>query len=113
MTIDRTLAAIGRLRQRITIETPLRIDGDGGTATITWQQVGEAWAEIRPLSGREVASEDAVSGRVTHEIRLRWRPGIAGDARLRTGARVFDIRALIDEDEAHRWLLCRCEERTP
>ena len=43
----------GALRHKLTIEAATRTDDGGGGAEVGWHPVGEAWAEIVPLSGKE------------------------------------------------------------
>ena len=52
-----------------------------------------------------------LTGRVSHEIVFRYRSGVAPVMRLRSGARLFEIAAVIDVDERRRWLKCLCVER--
>jgi SPP1 family predicted phage head-tail adaptor len=106
-------AAIGALRQPLTLEAPIRTEGEGGTATLAWSVVAQVWAAIAPLTGREMVSADAVAGRVTHEVRLRFRGGVRPEMRFTIGSRMLEIRAVLDEGERHRWLVCLCEERAP
>ena len=108
-----TRVAIGALRQPLTLEAPVRTEGEGGAATVAWSPVAQLWAAIAPLTGREIVSADALAGRVTHEVRLRFRGDVRPEMRFTTGSRRFDIRAVLDDGERHRWLVCLCEERMP
>jgi SPP1 family predicted phage head-tail adaptor len=103
--------AIGALRHPLTLEAPARSAGEGGTATVVWSPVAQVWTAITPLNGREMVWADAVASRVTHEVRLRFRDGVHAEMRFTTGSRILDIRAVRDEGERHRWLVCLCEER--
>lgn len=108
-----TGASFGRLRHRIRIEEQLRTpDGIGGAASV-WTPVAEVWAEITPLAGREVSASGGIEGRVTHELRLRHRDGVTPAMRAVLGARVFEIRAVVDVGERRRFLRLLAEERTP
>lgn len=102
---------IGDLRQRLVIERPVRSADGGGGAVETWEAVAEAWGAVIPLTGGERVEADAVTGRVTHEIWIRHRDDVSADMRLRLGARLFEVRAVIDVDERRRFLKCLCEER--
>lgn len=105
--------AIGALRQPLTLQAPVRTEGEGGTATVAWSPVAQVWAAILPLAGREMVWADAMTGRVTHEVRIRFRVGVLPEMRFSAGSRLFEIRAVLDEGEQHRWLVCFCEERVP
>ena len=102
---------IGALRHRLTLETPVRVDDGGGGVTLTWSAVATLWASIQPGSGNEVFAGDRLTGRITHEIRIRYRPGVTPDMRFRDNSRVFHILAAVELDERRRWLRCLCEER--
>ncbi len=105
--------AIGTLRRKVALEAPARAAGEGGAGVITWSTIATAWAQIAPRVGREIVAADGLGGRVTHDIRLRWRASITPAMRFKLGTRLFDIRAVRDEDERRRWLVCLCEERVP
>ena len=102
---------IGRLRHRLTLEAASRTPDGGGGAEETWTAVADVWAEITPTGGAESVDADALTGRVSHEIVLRYRPDVAPVMRLRSDARLFEIAAVIDVDERQRWLKCLCVER--
>lgn len=107
-------ARIGALRHRLTLEAPLRVAGEGGTAVLQWTALATVWAEIVAVSGGEVAAGDGTRGAVTHEVRLRWRDGVLPAMRFVADAgRILEIRSVRDPGGRRRWLVCACEERLP
>lgn len=104
---------IGDLRDRVAIEQVSLLDDGGGGAEETWVEVATVWARVRPLSGDERLEADAISGSLTHEIFLRWRGDIGPDMRLRQGARLYDLKVVMDPDGRQRFLRCFGEERDP
>jgi len=102
---------IGRLRHRLILESANREPDGGGGASETWTTVAEVWAEITPTGGTEAVDADALAGRVSHEIVLRYRSGVVPAMRLRNSTRLFEIAAVIDVDERRHWLKCLCVER--
>ena len=112
MRVPRSTSRLGALRHRISIEEPVRTPDEGGGAEITWNQVAAVWAEITPKSGREVFESDQLGGRITHEVRLRYRQGIIAKMRLTYQGRIFDIRHVASPSERREWLICACEEQT-
>jgi len=102
---------IGDLRQRLVLEQSSRVADGGGGASESWDELAQVWALLRPLSGQERVESDAISGRVTHEVWLRHRDGVEHEMRFRLSNRLFDIRAVLDIDERHRFLKCLAEER--
>jgi SPP1 family predicted phage head-tail adaptor len=101
---------IGALRHRVTLESVVRLADGGGGAHVSWLPVAEIWAGIMPVSGSEIVSGEAVSGRVSHEIFIRHRAGVEPAMRFRYGARLFEIVAVMDRDERRRLLRCLCRE---
>jgi SPP1 family predicted phage head-tail adaptor len=73
--------------------------------------VAELWANLRPSGGSEGVEADRLAGRVTHDVTLRYRPGVSPSMRFRQGARLFHILSVVDVEERRRWLTCLCEER--
>ena len=100
----------GALGQRITLQQrTVAQDPTGGQLAI-WTDVATVWAEVVPLSGRELIAAQAVASETSHQITLRWQPAFA-DAKAVTAMRVvmngryFNISAAINEDERNRTLV--------
>jgi len=101
----------GALRHRLILERPLHDDDGGGGESGNWQEVATLWAAIRPLRGGENYIAGQTDSRISHEIILRWREGLAPEMRLRQGSRIFEILAVINVDEKNAWARLLCEER--
>lgn len=108
-----TTVPIGEMRHRLKLEAPLASPDGGGGVTRTWSLVAEVWGAIRPVSGSESFEADGLRGRVSHEIWIRHRAGVVPEMRFALGARIFEIRAVIDSAGRHRFLRCLVEERVP
>jgi SPP1 family predicted phage head-tail adaptor len=104
-------ANIGEMRHRLTLEAPQRTADGGGGAIVTWTLIADVWGAVVPLSGSESLEADGLKGRVTHQISIRYRPGISPEMRFVLGTRRFDIRAVVDRDEHRRFLRCLVEEQ--
>jgi SPP1 family predicted phage head-tail adaptor len=103
---------IAALRDRLTLEQPVRTPDGGGGASTAWEPVAELWAHVRPLSGDERLLYDQIAVRLTHAVWLRRRAGIVPAMRLRQGERVYEIVAVLDTPNRIH-LNCLCEERSP
>jgi SPP1 family predicted phage head-tail adaptor len=99
------------LRQRLTLEEIQRASDEGGGFTESWVTVATLSADLRPTGGGERLASDRLAGTITHDVVLRYRPGVVPAMRFRKGTRIFHILAVIDIEERHRWLKCLCEER--
>jgi SPP1 family predicted phage head-tail adaptor len=73
--------------------------------------IAEVWGALRPYAGGEIVEADGVKGRISHEIWIRHRTGLTHEMRFALGARVFEIRSIIDTGERHRFLRCLVGER--
>ena len=100
------------MRHRVTIEAATRTADEAGGGDITWQPVVTVWAEIQPKSGREVFESDQLGGRVTHDVRIRYRADVTNKMRIFNAGRLFDIRYVANVGERNQWLICACEELT-
>lgn len=100
---------IGALRERLTLQSPSRAADGGGGAVVTWNDVAELWASVRPISGDERLRHDAVTARVTHEVWIRHRADVVPAMRFVTGPRILDIVAVLGPDRRHH-LQCLCKE---
>lgn len=103
--------SIGELRHRLALEAPLDTPDEGGGVSRAWALVAEVWGAVKPIGGTETVEADGVSGRISHEVWIRFRAGVRPEMRFALGARVFEIRAAIDTGERHRFLRCLVEER--
>ena len=102
--------SIGGLRDRLTLESLVRSDDGGGGATVTWMAVADLWGAVRPITGEERLHADAVTGRVTHQVWIRYRGDVVPAMRFRSAARILEIVAILDPGRRDR-LQCLCEER--
>ena len=110
MSASGSVASIGAMRHRLVLEEPSRIADGGGGAVESWLAVAEVWAAITPRSGGEHVVGESIEGRATHAIDMRYRMGVSPSMRLRFGARLFEILAVVDVGERRRRLRCHCRE---
>ena len=99
----------GELRQRITIEqnTPTR---DTFSAEVPhWSTFATLWAKIETVSGAETIEQQQATARLTHQMTIRYYPGIAPAMRVSWSGRLFDIQAVIDDNVKHQTIL-QCAE---
>tara|TARA_Y100000310_G_scaffold329295_1_gene398871 strand:+ start:549 stop:896 length:348 start_codon:yes stop_codon:yes gene_type:complete len=105
----------GNHRHRITIEKEnTEADGSGGFQTPTgedaWLPLMTVWASIKTLNSQESFFAVQISPTQTHEIRMRYRPGITQAMRVKFGTRVLNILGVRNIDERNEELVLRCEE---
>jgi len=73
----------GRLRYRVSIQRPLRIQNDAGEVIVDqWSEIAKVWAAIEPVSGREYMASTEYRAGITTRIRIRWRSDVDASARV-------------------------------
>lgn len=83
-----------------------------------WITVYKLRVTIEPLSGREFHHEALMASNITHQVFLRWMPGIDSTWRLlivenipQENWRILNIDSVIDVDDYRRDLELRCIEQ--
>jgi SPP1 family predicted phage head-tail adaptor len=106
-----SIVPIGALDRRLVLEAPSdTADGAGGAVT-GWASVAEIWANVAPSTGSERFLSDALRVQVSHRITIRNRADITPAMRLRDGARIFRISAILDRARRNRLVLLCLEEQ--
>lgn len=99
----------GTLTQRVIIQRVVDTQSKG-KVTPTATAVATRWASIKPISHEEKIRNQQVQDKTTHEVRLRYFPGLDGSYRFLYGGRILNIASVIDVDEEHTEHLCMCVE---
>jgi SPP1 family predicted phage head-tail adaptor len=103
----------GKLRTRVFIDEPVPTQNATGELVMTWATKPKVWARFDPLSGREVAlmAAQGVSMTIT-KITVRWSvalSGITSSWRLRCGSTFYNIKSVVNTNNANRELVLLCE----
>jgi SPP1 family predicted phage head-tail adaptor len=105
----------GELRHRIAFQKRnASLDAFGGQLS-TWSTIATVWADIRPMSGRELLAAQAINIDISHTVEIRYQLQFAGPKavaamRILYGDRIFNIHSSIDPDERHKTLELGCSE---
>ncbi len=110
-----TAIKIGDFKKRITIQQRSTSVDPLGQPSLAWVNVATVWADINPLSGRELIAAKAVNSELTHSVLIRYQvlfadPIAVSKMRVLYGTRIFNIQASIDQDERHRIIELSCAE---
>lgn len=103
----------GKLDQFVTIETDVGTEPDAtGQIPSVWIDYlpNGVWAEVMPLSGRELWNALQVQPDVTHQVTIRYREGITSKMRIKHGSRYLNILSVIDAEEKRTSLQIMCKE---
>ena len=103
----------GQLRHTVVIQAEGPTTDAGGGQTDPWASpatVATVRAKIEPLTGFERLRALQLEASVSHKITIRYRGGLTAKHRLKFGARVMNIRSVIDIEERHKWLEILAEQ---
>jgi len=99
-----------RLNHMIEIQQKKSIRDEIGGEKEEWELFSRAWAEVKPISGREFFSSNAIQNTVSHRVIVRYIDGILPSMQLLHKDRIFKIHAVRDYFERERWIEIMCEE---
>lgn len=102
----------GALNQRVTLQIIMsEQDESDGEITETYVSIGDVWADVRMVSGREYVQGDARQSNVVATIRIRQRPGLEPSMRVIHKTRTFHVEAVLDDPESgNEWATLACSE---
>lgn len=102
---------IGPMRQRVTLQV-LTVSGRDsyGAEIRDWTDLGEYWAEVVTLSGREAVNAQQVQAGATHRVRMRRVREILPDQRFLFRGKTLNILSVDDVEFRGREYRILCQE---
>lgn len=109
--------SIGRLRNRIELQTSTPTTTDSGQLDDVWATTMTVWADIRPVTMYESFQAHQLQAETTHFVRVRYSRELVDNysqglskKRIRWGNRLFRIEGHRRVDEVSDWLDLNCVE---
>lgn len=104
-----------RLNRKLVLEEAQRVSDGAGGYGLSWQVLGELWAEVTAGTGVERAGEFVTLASVPYRIVVRGAPvgNLARpkpEQRFRDGDRIFRILAVAEADTEGHYLTCFARE---
>ena len=105
----------GALRHRVTIERKVSAQDATGALVESWEVVGTVWAEVVPMTARELVAAGRDFGEISHQVLIRYHPALAAPlstaaTRVVYGVRVRALFGSINQDERNRLITLMCKE---
>ncbi len=105
----------GRLDQWVSIEQRSGGRNALGEVELTdWLVVVATWAQVRPLSSRELLAAESLQSEIAYEVTIRYEPGLTGEMRVRwhaaDGERLLAVSGPPRPDPKSRQLVLMCSE---
>ena len=89
----------GDLRKRITFQMRVTTKDALGGQLGNWVDFATVWAEIRPLNSYELFRAQAIQSEISHEITIRYVPGITASMRAVYNGRIFNLSPPMNTNE--------------
>lgn len=102
----------GKLKHRVEIQSYAEtVNPDTGYRSRTWSKVAKVWAEVAPLSGRELIAAGAQQSELSTRVTIRYRSDITTGMRLVHRGQHLDIKAILpDPDTGLEYLTLMCAQ---
>jgi SPP1 family predicted phage head-tail adaptor len=81
-----------------------------GNFAIGWKLLGDYWAKITPLSGKELMFAGKLTGTSWISVIIRYDPNVDQTSRVTFEGRFFNVRNTSDYGEHHFYMSLMCEE---
>jgi SPP1 family predicted phage head-tail adaptor len=93
---------IGRMRQRVTLQSLTETPDSYGQRIQTWTTVGTYWAYLKAISGAEMVNGQQIKANVTHFVQMRYVGSVTPSMRILLGTRVINLVWVNNIDERNR-----------
>lgn len=100
----------GHLNKRITIQQFSQTINENGFPVEEWVNIKSVWAMIKTVSGKEYMSAAQTQNENKTRFVIRHITDIHPDMRIVFKNRVFEMQAIINDDEANKTLTIVCKE---
>lgn len=100
-----------RLNKRVALQQLVKGKTLNGAPTEVWENVvktgdGKIWAGKRDLTGRQYVAAGGTQNSVQAEWEIRRRAGVIASMRLVHGVDVYDIEAVLEQQDGSLKLMC-------
>lgn len=83
----------GQLRHKVALQRATVTADAAGQPTKTWATYATVYAEILPLSGREMLAAQRIQSELDTNIRIRYRADVATTDRVVYGSTTYEVSA--------------------
>jgi SPP1 family predicted phage head-tail adaptor len=90
----------GPMRERVTIEHPLRTENSMGESVLSWKTGQRIWASVEGVSSKEVLANARQEFDISHRVRIRFQKGLTNNCRFDWKGRKLEIISLLEHANA-------------
>lgn len=100
----------GKLNTRIELQSKSTTYDALGQPVLAWATDYTVSASVKPLSSREAYFAKAVRPETTHRVLIRFLSGFSHHHRIKIGARILNILAILNIDDDNKTMQVDCLE---
>lgn len=89
---------IGRMHDRIVIQSPTESYSPSGETTLSWETFAEVWASVDGLSSRDIMQAQQANVIASHRIRIRHMDGVTHVQRVVWRGKTMEVASVTDRD---------------
>lgn len=105
-----TLATIGQMRERITLQTRTGGVSGPGDVAYTWTNWITLWARVTPMRVDVTNVADRLEALGFFEVTCRYVAGVSNTNRITWRGRNLQVRGIKNADEHKRFLTIDCQD---
>lgn len=106
-------AAIGELRERVTLQAMASSISGAGDPTYTYTDVATVWARVQPVSASERTEGGRIAATGLYDMTIRYRIGLNSKMRVLWRGRYLAFTDMINPDRQRVYLTVRIEDVNP
>jgi SPP1 family predicted phage head-tail adaptor len=91
--------SIGKMKDRVTAKNKIKVDNGRGGWTYDEQTIGTYWAEVAPLSARNIIQYRQADKNTNTLIKMRYDSKITVDTVFYARGNRYDLEELIEEND--------------
>ena len=108
--MSETIPPVGTLTDRVQLKRRESVaEAEGGHGRL-YVPLGNAWARVRSLSGRQGTTADGQAVAISHSVVLRFRSDVSAGDRIVYRGRNLDVVSAADLNGRRAYLSCACSE---
>lgn len=101
---------IGPLRKQVALKSKGTSADDYGQPIETFTTYDTVWAQIDPMTGRELMNAQQQSGEITHKVKIRYHSSVVITDRVIFDSRTLEIIFIRNVQERNHWQELLCKE---
>lgn len=100
----------GKFDKRVELQQAAETRNKTNAVVRAWATVVTRWAEVKPLTGQEKFDAGQMEARTDTLIRIRYYAGLDTTWRVKRGALIYNINAVVNDGADDSVLLLQCTQ---